>query len=109
VRGQTAARARGHDASGTPRELAVHAESHQASANNIREKPIQPATETRQNPGCDAGPPSGRDPISMIVRSIVLTAALLAWCRCALALNPALDVVQYTHTVSRTRHTVCVC
>jgi len=33
----------------------------------------------------------------MIARRIVLAAALLAWCRSALALNPSLDVSQYAH------------
>src|SRR5262249_23181576 len=38
-----------------------------------------------------------------VVLGIVLAGSLLAWCPCAWALNPALDVSQYAHTAWRIR------
>ena len=35
--------------------------------------------------------------------SLVLAGVVLAWCPCAVALNPALDVSQYAHTSWRIR------
>src|SRR5215510_14343015 len=40
---------------------------------------------------------------SVVTLGIALVAMLLAWCPCALALNPALDVSQYAHTAWRIR------
>src|SRR5262249_52651641 len=34
----------------------------------------------------------------VVVRRAVMVCVLMAWCRCAFALNPALDISQYAHT-----------
>jgi len=42
-------------------------------------------------------------PIRLAVAAVTILACLLAWCPCALALNPALDVSQYSHTAWKIR------
>jgi hypothetical protein len=40
---------------------------------------------------------------AVVARRTVLACVLFAWCPCAFALNPALDVSQYAHTAWRIR------
>ena len=42
-------------------------------------------------------------PMRPAVAAVSVLACPLAWCPCALALNPALDVSQYTHTAWKIR------
>src|SRR5258708_34568548 len=42
-------------------------------------------------------------PVKRVRRSVLAVGMLLAFWRCALALDPALDVSQYAHTAWRTR------
>src|SRR5229473_2363905 len=42
-------------------------------------------------------------PMRLAVAAVTILACRLAWCPCALALNPALDVSQYTHAAWKIR------
>jgi signal transduction histidine kinase/ligand-binding sensor domain-containing protein len=42
-------------------------------------------------------------PMRLAVAAVIILACRLAWCPCALALNPALDVSQYRHTAWKIR------